>query len=90
MLMFVNDILKRGNVQIQPFKTICPFNGSVDGSQFIFCTFTGTASARINVGFRRGNEHVHLSVQLIDLQWLEHLWNHEKMFETGVVPSNEC
>ena len=21
----------------------------------------------------------------VELQWLEHLWNHEKMFETGVV-----
>ena len=21
----------------------------------------------------------------IELQWLEHLWNHKKMFETGVV-----
>ena len=24
------------------------------------------------------------------IQWLEHLWNHEKMFETGVVRANEC
>ena len=21
----------------------------------------------------------------VELQWLEHLWNHENMFETGVV-----
>ena len=26
----------------------------------------------------------------IELQWLEHLWNHENMFETEVVPANEC
>ena len=25
-----------------------------------------------------------------ELQWLEHLWNHENMFETGVVRTNEC
>ena len=25
-----------------------------------------------------------------ELQWLEHLWNHENMFETGVVQANEC
>ena len=24
----------------------------------------------------------------VELQWLEHLWNHENMFETG--PANEC
>ena len=33
---------------------------------------------------------VHLIILLrihtytVDLQWLEHLWNHEKMFETGL------
>ena len=26
----------------------------------------------------------------VGLQWLEHLWNHEIMFETGVVRINEC
>ena len=25
-----------------------------------------------------------------ELQWLEHLWNHEKMFETVVVRAYEC
>ena len=25
-----------------------------------------------------------------ELQWLEHLRNHENMFETGVVRANEC
>ena len=24
----------------------------------------------------------------VELQWLEHLWNHEDMFETGVVRAN--
>ena len=26
----------------------------------------------------------------VELQWLEHLWNHEDMFETGVVRANDC
>ena len=26
----------------------------------------------------------------VDLQWLEHLGNHENMFETGVVRAKEC
>ena len=26
----------------------------------------------------------------VELQWLEHLWRHESMFETGVVRANEC
>ena len=26
----------------------------------------------------------------VELQWLEHLLNHEYMFETGVVQANEC
>ena len=26
---------------------------------------------------------------IAELQWLEHLWNHENMFETGVVQADE-
>ena len=26
----------------------------------------------------------------IGLHWLEHFWNNENMFETGVVRANEC
>ena len=26
----------------------------------------------------------------VELQWPEHLWNHENMFETKVVRANEC
>ena len=26
----------------------------------------------------------------VERQWLEHLWNHDNMFETGVVRANEC
>ena len=25
----------------------------------------------------------------VELQWLEHLWNHKNMFETGVVPAKK-
>ena len=26
----------------------------------------------------------------VELQWLDHLWNYENMFETVVVRANEC
>ena len=26
----------------------------------------------------------------VELQWLEHLWDYENMFGTGVVRANEC
>ena len=29
-------------------------------------------------------------VYTVELQWLEHLWNHEHVFETEVVQANEC
>ena len=29
-------------------------------------------------------------VYTVELQWLEHLYNHENMFETGVVRDNQC
>ena len=29
-------------------------------------------------------------IHTVELQWLEHLRNHENMFETGVVRANEC
>ena len=34
------------------------------------------------------HEKAHRAIA-IELQWLEHLWNHENMFETGVVRVNE-
>ena len=30
------------------------------------------------------------AIRTVELKWLEHLWNHENMFETGVVRANEC
>ena len=29
-------------------------------------------------------------IYTVELKWLEHLWNYEKIFETGVVGANEC
>ena len=29
-------------------------------------------------------------VYTVEFQWLEHLWNNENMFETGVVRAYEC
>ena len=31
-----------------------------------------------------------LLLNIVEVQWLEHLWNHENMFETGVVRASEC
>ena len=30
-----------------------------------------------------------LSANTVKLQWLEHLWDHENLFETGVVQATE-
>ena len=29
-------------------------------------------------------------ISTVELQWPEHLWNHENMFKPGVVQANEC
>ena len=31
-----------------------------------------------------------MDISTVELQWLEQLRNHEKMFNTGIVPANEC
>ena len=36
-----------------------------------------------------GNTTVMYGLTTVELQWLEHLWNPENMFETGVVRANE-
>ena len=30
------------------------------------------------------------SLSIVELQWLEHFWNHKNMFQTGLVRANEC
>ena len=37
-----------------------------------------------------GPDQVYGIIYKVELQWLEHLWNHEIMFETGIVRANEC
>ena len=41
---------------------------------------------------RKTYEFLHFRGRMytVELQWLEHLWNHENMFETGVVRASEC
>ena len=29
-------------------------------------------------------------IKIVELQWFKHPWNHENMFETGVVQANKC
>ena len=31
----------------------------------------------------------HKKLNTVELQWLEHLWDHKNLFETGVVRANE-
>ena len=31
-----------------------------------------------------------IKISTAELQWLKHLWNHENIFETGVVRASEC
>ena len=35
------------------------------------------------------SSHSNSHSNTVELQWLEQLWNHENMFETGVVRANE-
>ena len=44
----------------------------------------GVALSRVVVPDRRA------CTDVADASWLEHLWNHENMFETGVVRANKC
>ena len=44
--------------------------------------FTVTAYSKLDI-------HVPC-LHTVELQWLEHLWNHENMFETEVDRANEC
>ena len=37
---------------------------------------------------RKCNRALSNNIYTVELQWLEHLWNHENMFETGVVRAN--
>ena len=41
-------------------------------------------------GTLRVNQMCQVASHTVELQWHEHLWDHENMFETGVVRANEC
>ena len=40
-----------------------------------------------DMAFLTGNTFV---LSTVEVQWLEYLWNHKNMFETGVVRAYEC
>ena len=55
---------------------------------------TGITAAWIELS-ERIHTCIHANVILnemntVELQWLEHLWNHENMFEIWVVRANKC
>ena len=42
-------------------------------------------------GMLLSSNHINFTeINTVELQWLEHLWNYENLFRTGVVPANEC
>ena len=50
----------------------------------IVCFFTGL------LGKCSSMEYMHVAFcNAVELQWIEHLWNHENIFETRVVRANE-
>ena len=59
---------------------------------FFVCKIQGQYSINTN---QEASLHLHISIKdlyarvTVELQWLEHLWKHENMFETGVVRANE-
>ena len=34
--------------------------------------------------------YINFNMSTVELQWLEHLWDRENMFETGVIRAIEC
>ena len=47
---------------------------------------TGNLSPACTIEIRIQGRYTYTAI----LQWLEHLWNHENIFETGVVCNNKC
>ena len=50
--------------------------------------FEGGVLANANCGGKETGKKAFTNT--VELQWLEHLWNQENMFETGLVGANEC
>ena len=58
-----------------------------------FGMFTQVSDSRPHSPFVKlpyPSTYMRKKVNTVEPQWFEHHWNHEKMFETGVVRANEC
>ena len=58
--------------------------------KIVYCrvavSFPGYISSSNRLNWHKHPPHF---VHTVELQWLEHLWDHENKFETGVVRANE-
>ena len=61
------------------------FTITANGTYIYFVVLITHSAAKLPR--KRSLRHLFITVEL---QWLEHLWNHENMFETGLVRANEC
>ena len=46
-------------------------------------------SAVLQMATNTGIDYGFPCTNTVELQWLEHLWNHKNMFETAIVRANE-
>ena len=58
-----------------------------NGFMILFCHYH--INSAISMGYLRALLLSLVKLNTVKLQWLEHLWNHKNMFETGVVRANE-
>ena len=71
-----------------PFLKLCPMLFSPALSKEALCSHLLTAAlGHLHLYTEIKEENISITVEL---QWLEHLWDHKNMFETGVVRANEC
>ena len=49
-----------------------------------------TTHPDMTIDVYHGHKTTQQQQHTVELQWLEHLWDHENMFKTGVVRANEC
>ena len=69
-------------------QTVCLLNAFL----LTVCNFQIAYLSAMNQTLKTQTSHqiCTFSVHTVEFQWLEHLWNQENMFETGVVRANEC
>ena len=86
------DILsKQGNKICERFVSgfICCAQDTVAST--IHCPYDNKATGNLSLqGYSQKDTWKHRLQHTVELQWLEHLWDQENMFETGVVRANEC